>query len=344
MRHTRTALVSLTTAAGRPGRSIWLAAIALPLLAGRAAAEQQDIGPGIDLWVTTPGTTTVDFSSDPIPADFFAPGSEPFAGTIALRGRAFGGPLGPTDTIVERLHLINFTPGNQCDAECPAGADVAIRLVAMNLVGTGTITVIINGVPTQWDVEKCLSDCYLNPQPGCPTLTGQMALLMLCPSGGTFNSTLPVASKFRFTPVGGGNPAVLDLGLAGHAASLTAGGHWVYRDVLNPALGILEVPAGLMVDGNCDGVLDPPLPGSSSGVCDSMAVGVRAVPCATCTDQPTEQFIVTSLHIAPNAEHGVTPARLGASVPAASDIGIGAILSLLLMSGMLIFRRRTAAA
>ena len=72
----------------------------------------QDVAAGSDLFLTPagpgggPGLTYADLSSDPIPADFFGPGSDPFDGVIYLRGNPFmvPGPAGieMADTIVER--------------------------------------------------------------------------------------------------------------------------------------------------------------------------------------------------------------------------------------------------
>ena len=78
---------------------------------GSATASPDLILPGIDLWMTTAGGTAYwDFADDPLPADFFGPGSDPFDGIIALRGVPLpnmGGPsLFPADTVVERLNPV----------------------------------------------------------------------------------------------------------------------------------------------------------------------------------------------------------------------------------------------
>lgn len=80
----------------------------LALVAAPAFAFDPVIDHGSDIWQTKPnGTTVVKFEADPLPADFFCTGSEPFAGRIVMGGVPIhtdpAGALGPTDTIVQRL-------------------------------------------------------------------------------------------------------------------------------------------------------------------------------------------------------------------------------------------------
>lgn len=84
--------------------SLLLAVCALLALPAGASV----IYSGSDLWRTPgDGGTYTDFGRDPIPADFFCPGSEPFAGRIEFRGAPLAtsppGALGTTDTVVQRL-------------------------------------------------------------------------------------------------------------------------------------------------------------------------------------------------------------------------------------------------
>ena len=76
-----------------------------------------------------------DFFANPIPADFFGPGSLPFDGFVLLEGV----PLNPalpdtTDTIVRRLTDADFQGGT-------APATVPIEMVALQLRSTQPITV-----------------------------------------------------------------------------------------------------------------------------------------------------------------------------------------------------------
>jgi hypothetical protein len=101
-------------------RAHWLGLLAavvaaLGLMAGgndvARAYPGENVTAGHDLLetVTEQGTENyINFICDPVPADFFGPGSDPFDGRIYLQGDPFdsyGGfsGLSPTDTIIERL-------------------------------------------------------------------------------------------------------------------------------------------------------------------------------------------------------------------------------------------------
>lgn len=160
-----------------------------------APVSAVDAQPGHDLFQTPNGTTSHDFSSEPIPADFFGPGSDPFNGTVFLDGAPignFGGFNLPSeiDTIVERTGVC--TDGVACD----------IELVALSLVSSAPITVTFNGGqdPENWDVAVSLN-------PGNPSL-GQMTI---DDTALTFTSDLDVFPRMTFTKVGGGGgPLDLD--------------------------------------------------------------------------------------------------------------------------------------
>jgi hypothetical protein len=82
--------------------------VLLVLLVVPAVANGSMVGNGIDTWRTPgDGSSFVDFAQEPIPADFFCVGSEPFAGRITWQGQPLvtspPNALGPADTIVQRL-------------------------------------------------------------------------------------------------------------------------------------------------------------------------------------------------------------------------------------------------
>lgn len=78
--------------------SLCLVVVAAPL------AAMDRIPPGADLFVTRgDGQTYMDFASNPVPAGFFCPGSQPFAGRVEFRGLPIAGAPGDTDTIIERI-------------------------------------------------------------------------------------------------------------------------------------------------------------------------------------------------------------------------------------------------
>jgi hypothetical protein len=261
-------------------------------LALPAAAQTGDVLPGIDLW-TTPGTgiSTEDFSSNPIPADFFDPGSDPFIGDINWQGSPLpnlGGPsLGPTDTVVSRPMTAELPMVGSQDT-------IPIEIVALNLVSVAPITVTYNGGqnPEQWNVAACLSSMAAQVQ-------GTMTISRDCTNGGTFSSTLPVRPKLIFTRASPPAVRMLDQGAAGQIQFTAVGGRWLYNP--NPQLKILRVDAGAVTDGNCDLSPDPALAGSSNFV-----PGVYSVACE-CSVPSTEEQKVLTPEQAMLAAHGVLP-------------------------------------
>ena len=103
-----------------------------------APAAADDVLAGSDLFLTPagpgggPGLTYQDLSGDPIPADFFGPGSDPFDGVIYLRGNPFSvpGPMGTemADTIVERLSDASL-PDHTCSHDTIDTQIIALELV-----------------------------------------------------------------------------------------------------------------------------------------------------------------------------------------------------------------------
>ncbi|HKQ97999.1 MAG TPA: protease pro-enzyme activation domain-containing protein [Candidatus Polarisedimenticolia bacterium] len=268
------------------------------------------IDPTIDLFTTPAGAGThVSFGATPIPADFFDPGSEPFAGDVPMQGRAIDplGLLGPTDTIVRRTQPASLIgPG--------ASATVPIEIVALSLVSSQPITVGYGGGPSeQWTVRACLSSAV--PQPA-----GSMAITngTCIDEGGTFTSSLPVQPRLVFSRVGDGATRVLDTGALGIPADLftTVNGHWV--GVADPGLNLTTVPAGLTVDADCDPLTPDvgPLPGTGS-----FFAGVRVPRCGPeCDGHPPQIKRLTEEHAA-RAAHNVLPAQ--APPPDGDADGIG---------------------
>ena len=210
---------------------------------------------GIDLWTTPPGGTAYyAFGNPAIPAGFFGPGSDPFSGQVVLGGEPLAtdppGALGLADTVVQRRE----------DADLlwvPTQDTVETQLVALNLVSVEPIRVTYNGGQSAewWDVRVCLSD---QPQP-----TGSMTIYRDCAAGGKYVSVLPVLPKFIFTRQSDQAQRVLDFGAMGWPpyTLITSQGRWV--GVPDASLGIISAPAGVLVDGNCDGAWDAALPGSA---------------------------------------------------------------------------------
>ncbi len=169
-------------------------------------------GPKIDPW-TSPAANALmchNFAAgNPIPADFFGPGSDPFAGVVCFEGVPLGDPTFPNaDTLIERAS----DPFDRCSLPSATPQTVAIEIVALNLVSQAPMTVTFNGGqnPEPWDVAVDLSE--VSPP------TGWLAATKSHCNGGTYTSALNVQPRFTFTKVGGGGTMVLDTGLAGETA------------------------------------------------------------------------------------------------------------------------------
>jgi hypothetical protein len=250
-----------------------------------------DVEPGIDPWITDCGDAS-DLLG--LPAGFFGAHSDPLAQTVTLRGTPLpsldGPPLGRIDTVVQRL--------DKADLECGASDVIRIQIVALRLEATTPLVVTYNGghSPEQWDLEVCLSEEHSQS-------TTSMTIRQECPEGGTFSSTLRVKLKFVFRRQRDGDVIVWDPG-EDHEIELSASGHWVHEP--DQGLGVIRLAEGAVTDGDCDGVDDAELPGTSN-----FAPGVKAEPCACgqATGQVT-QTIVPVVHEAPLHSHGVGPPTL----------------------------------
>jgi hypothetical protein len=189
--------------------------IALALLAAPlCAAHAQNVLPGFDLYITSASDTEFDFSTQPLPADFFGPGSDPFDGgvpasTFPLPDNPYW-PLPPTlcpsddlsniDTIVERIDPASLPGVGSSDV-------IDIEIVALSLRSTDPITVTYNGGlnPELWDMYVCLSTSQ-------PQITGNMLVRKTHSNGGTFDSDLPVIPKFVFVRQSDAQERTLDGG------------------------------------------------------------------------------------------------------------------------------------
>ncbi|MBI5709484.1 MAG: hypothetical protein HZC42_04155 [Candidatus Eisenbacteria bacterium] len=169
-----------------------------------APAGAQNVTTGLDFFVSIdPGSSQSFQGPYAIPADFFAPGSEPFTGTIQLMGDPLGTSpycldlLGPADTIVRR-NADATLPG-------PPSTDfVPIEIVGLNLVSVNPIVVTYTDLHTEpWNVRVSLS-----PVP--PATPGTIRIVLQTPQGGTFDSQLPVRPVFTFTRTSPPETKVLD--------------------------------------------------------------------------------------------------------------------------------------
>ena len=144
--------------------------------------------------------------------------------------------------------------GSTCHLKEPRSRSktpVPIEIKALSLQSVSPITVTYNGGlnPELWDVQACLSSVV-------PQAQDTMTIRHDYNNGGTFDSSLPVAPRLIF--VRQNDAAVREINPAPPINFQATGGRWVHNP--DPSLQVIRVPPGTITDGNCDGILDPPLP------------------------------------------------------------------------------------
>lgn len=185
-----------------------------PLSPGSSAKAEGPCTPGqfIDAWVSPAnGMMCHQFGvagSPAIMADFFAPGSAPFTGSVCLQGVPLGvtpfGVFGDADTLVRRTS----DPFDRCQLSPVTADPIPLELVALSLESVSPIMVIVNGQPEAWDVFVDLSDT--------PAPLGSLTATKTHCNGGTYTSLLNVLPRFTFTKVADPTQVrVLDTGLEG---------------------------------------------------------------------------------------------------------------------------------
>lgn len=272
-----------------------LSAITLLLCATSTLRAQPEltIPAGSDLWVTVGGggQSFDDFSEVPIPADFFAPGSEPFSGRIEFEGQSIDPSLQGVDTIVQRTaDAVLNGPGSS--------ATVPIELVALNLRSVVPITVRIGGVETQWTVS-------VKAHPGgTPIFPGQMSIRQTSATGGTFDSTLPVVPRFFFVNVENPNNVVVLDGAENNIRFdfQSTAAPWLFNNG-NCDVRTLGGPVQLPDFGNVE--VPPTSPNFFAGI--TLAPGTDTCKCVLTLEE--EQL----------AQHGVVPPRLSAGEDSDGD-------------------------
>lgn len=237
-------------------RSWWALVLVCIFVADARGQGQIQRGPGLDVFLAEPGSSFIAFGVGgvpPIPPDFFGPGSDPWAGSVSLNGapvdQISGPDLGGSHVIVERLESFLI-------AGVGTSAVIDARIAALRLFSVDPITVTFGaGASEEFFVELIL-DSEVQP-------TGTMVLNRDCEDGGTFELQTSVSSRVRFLPVGGGAAVELDLGaLIGPFVSMVTGS-WTHLP-LDPALNVLDVGPGAVIDADGDGVPGMPLPGTNA--------------------------------------------------------------------------------
>lgn len=170
-------------------RLVWGVAL-LALMAVPVTADV--IYSGTDHWSTA--QTYTNFKEDPIPADFFCPGSASFSGQIDLKGMPLTTEpeciLGSIDTIVHRLDNATFNEDGS--------ATTRLRFLAISLAGVEPLEVPGCGL---YDVTASLDG---GKQP-----TTEMKIYRKTEDGGTFVAPLKLNVRMRFTPRAGGEPVAV---------------------------------------------------------------------------------------------------------------------------------------
>ncbi len=218
------------------------AAACLAVFAALPAAG--DVVAGSDLLTTLgAGQTLVDFGVDPIPMDFFGPGSDALTSQVPLEDVPLVDlPLGTAqgaDTIIERLQTAVL-------ASCPSEDTIDIEIVALHLRSIEPVTVTFDGgngacnglgdpnpcctgpgtgdCETEWQLDATLSPMIAQP-------TGSMTIRQDCPEGGSFSTDpLLVTPRLMFTRISGTlgtSPAILD---PAPQIDFSADGFWAHTD------------------------------------------------------------------------------------------------------------------
>lgn len=259
--------------------------LALMLICGffviLSSAGAQSVLPGIDSWGSVSGLNYQDFSADPIPADFFDPGSLPWDGTMVFRGEPIDPPY-LADTLVERPL--------GADLDCGGYATYTpLRIFDLHLMVIEPIEVEYgDGTSELWEADAIVLQEMQRD--------GYAVFRKYCPAGGTMSVYLPVVPRLRFRRMSDG--AIRKLTGEEIIFESTDMG-WVYDSWLTELA--YEAPAGTVLDTDGDGVPDTAV-GTSN-----ITPGIDMSPC-TCAVPPKYQTVRPATYaLAPNAQHAVRP-------------------------------------
>jgi len=202
-----------------PYRVICIVAV-LALLIVPLAVWSQNVLMGYDGYDRL-GCSFWDFAADPIPADFFGPGSDPFVGQIQFQGVQ----LLPTTECPSGLDNIDTIIQRMSDALLPTlgSSDVIpVEIVELNLTSCQPITVTYNGgmFPEDYAVDVTLSATATSP--------GTMNITKTHANGGTYSLDIVIKPRFTFTRISDSMVFILDDPVIYNDQVVAANVPWVY--------------------------------------------------------------------------------------------------------------------
>lgn len=217
---------------------------------------------GIDLWATSEdGSTFVDFSENPLPAQFLCYKSEPFTGRVGFKGVPVAtsepGLLGRTDTIVQRLDDAVFNKRGVAFSRLQVRS---LYLKSLSPIKTScglfTATVVLDG-------EQPIT---------------RMKIVRENPKGGRFFAPIAVNVKISFKPVNGVEAEPLEIRKSLRFPPLPN-----QRWMSLPAQERHQAKGVLLVDTDGDQMPDTYLPGTSNFAVGQMLAG-KGSPCSAWED------------------------------------------------------------
>jgi hypothetical protein len=229
-------------------RALASAAIIIIALVAPPSDAFDPIKRGVDLFATgATGTTVVSFVNDPLPKDFFCPGSPEFYGEIKLEGVPLvtspAWVAGETDTIVERQNDVVFSSDGHGVAK--------IRVVAVQLESMDPIRVRCKDYDAELAVAVCISRAVSQP-------VTKIDIYNTYGEGGVFKGELGVVVDLVFTNLTTGE--VLPPVQQTIFMRVLDDNRWMYK----PGPGTAEVPYWFGVDTRCDGQVDTGIPGTTN--------------------------------------------------------------------------------
>lgn len=233
-----------------PARRFTLLAALLALTALPAAAVDLVVDSGLDVWFTkADGRTFFSFADDPLPADFFCSGSEPFTGTLFFQGAPIAthpeGALGGADTILLRLDDAVFDEHGVAVTRLQMQA---LHFVGMELLentcGKYRAEVVLAG-------DQPITQMRIYREETLAYRDGALGM------GGHFEAEVGVHAKLVFIPVGH-RGEVLEV-----ARSVTFPPRRTFIWSSRPQAPTPRYQGFLVVDTDADGTPDTFLPGTS---------------------------------------------------------------------------------